>query len=119
MLSKLFQRKQNKKQSSRNAQSHADRLIRMVDQAGVELFHDQFDDSLAYVPVGNHKEIWSLKSKQFKQWLGRLFWQATGKAASSKALSDSLNVLEAQARFEGKRYTIHNGAIFHRHPRWI
>jgi hypothetical protein len=48
-----------------------------------------------------------VRSRPFRQWLGRCFYQSTGKPARSQMLADALAHFEAQARFDGPCLAVH------------
>lgn len=113
-------RKQRKGGESEKQESQADRLVALVTTEGVELFHDDLGDGFARVPVREHREIWRCgsKSKDFKRWLARQFWESEQKAPNSDALSAALNVIEAKARFDGEEHRLHNRVAFHEDAIW-
>jgi len=105
--------------SESGRKSQADRLVAMALRNGIELFNDQYGEPFARVRVQNHKEILSLKGRNFKRLIAHLFWQEKGKGLSSEALKTALNVLEGKAIFEGPQHKLHNrvaildGAIYY------
>ena len=103
---------------SSKRESQADRLVALVTTEGVELFHDDLNESFARVPVHNHREVWRCCSKDFRRWLAGRFWQSEEKALGSDALSAALNVIEAQARFEGEEQRLHNRVARHDGAIW-
>jgi len=111
-------RKQSGEGDTEKQESQADRLVNLVVADGVELFHDDLGDGFARVPVRNHREVWRCRSKDFRRWLARRFWQSEAKALNSDALSAALNVIEAKARFEGEEHRLHNRAAFHQDAIW-
>lgn len=74
--------------------------------SSVEMFHDD-DKAYARILVGDHRETWRLRRKQFKTWLRRQFYLATKTAIGSQALDDALGVLEGKALFEGPQVKTH------------
>src|SRR5688572_9269814 len=54
----------------------------------------------ATVPAGSHREHWPLKTKGFRRWLARRFYESTGQAPGAQALQDALTTLEGRALFE-------------------
>jgi DNA primase len=98
--------------------SQADRMVKLVLGGEVTLFHDQLGDGMARVRVGNHWEIWRCRSKDFRRWLARGFWQAEGKAANAEALNSAINVIEATARFDGAEHALHNRVAWHDGAIW-
>jgi hypothetical protein len=119
-LARRSGQKQPKGGESDKQESQADRLVALVTAEGVELFHDDLGDGFARVPVGEHREIWRCgsKSKDFRRWLARQFWESEQKAPNSDALSAALNVIEAKARFDGEEHRLHNRVAFQEGAIW-
>ena len=65
-----------------------------------ELFHTAGGVAYADFIAGGHRESWPIRSKQFRIWLRRCYYQATGAAASSAAIATALDLLEARAQFD-------------------
>lgn len=97
-------------------ESQATQLVELVKDA--ELFAEPENDTYATLPVGDHKETWSLKSSGFRQLLSRRYYEAQQQAPSAQAIKDALCVLEGKALFEGKSRSVytriaeHEGAIY-------
>src|SRR5262249_21979630 len=91
----------------RKRKSQADILIEMALESGAELFHTPVDDSYISFDVNDHRETWPVRSKATRQWLTRGFYRVTQKAPNSEAMKTALNLLEAKARFDGKRHDVH------------
>src|SRR5436189_1011798 len=72
-----------------------------------ELFHTVIGTAFADITVDGHRETWPIRSKRFRGWLRRRYYQATGGAASAAELRSALDLLEAQAQFDGPERTIH------------
>jgi hypothetical protein len=68
--------------------------------AGIELFHTPEMVAYASLRVGEHREIWPIKSKGLRGWLTREFYQKHGKPPASQGMQDALSLLEARARFD-------------------
>jgi hypothetical protein len=77
----------------------ADMLINLASAAG--LFHAADGTAFADIDVGGHRETWAVRTKGFRRWLARQFFEETGGAPSSEALRSALNVIEAKAHFDG------------------
>src|SRR5262249_23998340 len=60
-------------------------------------------DSVAYVDIeiDGRRETWSIKSKGFRRWLVRVYYETTGTAPNSEALQTALGLCEARAHFDG------------------
>ena len=83
----------------------ADILIELSSIA--ELFHDRDDVGYARFDVNEHRENWPIRSKGFKRWLLRGFYESTQSAASSDATQAALGVLEARAQFDAPEHEVH------------
>ena len=77
----------------------ADVLIALAAEA--DLFHAVDSTGYADFEVNGHRETWAIRSKMFKRWLARRFYEETSKAPNSEALQSALNVIEANALFTG------------------
>lgn len=96
--------------------SQATQLVELADVA--DFFHTPERKAYAFMPVGEHREIWPLSSKQFRQWLARRFYETFKRTPSAQAITDALGVLEGKALFEGEEHKVHmrvaehDGAIY-------
>ncbi len=99
-------------------ESQADRLVKLVISNGVELFHDDLGEGFARVPVGQHREVWRCRSRDFRRWMAGRFYQSEEKAPGSDALTAALNVIEAKARFDGEEHRLHNRVALHDGAIW-
>jgi hypothetical protein len=78
--------------------SQATQLVALA--AEVELFPTPDGQAFATLSIEGHRETWPLRTRQFKAWLQRRFYLATGRAPNTQALQDALGVLEGRALFE-------------------
>ncbi|MCJ7443954.1 MAG: hypothetical protein MUO26_05405 [Methanotrichaceae archaeon] len=85
-------------------QSAATNLITIALTEIVELW--KTSDSLLYatIKINEHLENYQLESKQFKQWLSRLYYIERKKSPLDQVLKDTIRVLGGVAQFEGKTY---------------
>ena len=79
--------------------TQADILIDLAGEA--DLFHSPDGTALADILINDHRETWPVRTKGFRRWLARQFYEQTGGAPSSEALQSALNVIEAKAHFDG------------------
>ena len=89
--------------------------------AGTELFTTP-GDQIAYAAfeIDDHREVWPLRSRGFKTWLGRRLYEETNgkKTASAQAITDALVTIEGAAMFDGAvrevylRVAHHNGRYY-------
>jgi hypothetical protein len=65
-----------------------------------ELFHTAAGTAFADITVDGHRQTWPIRSKRFRGWLRRRYYQATGGAASAAEIRSALDLLEAMRRAE-------------------
>jgi hypothetical protein len=87
------------------APKQADILIDLAQS--VELFHAPDGTGFADLDINGHRETWPIRSKGFRRWLTRRFFEATAGAPSSEALYSALNVIEARAHFDAQERVVH------------
>ena len=83
----------------------ADMLIELAQET--ELFHSPDATGFADLQVSAHRETWPVRTKGFRRWLARRFFESTGGAPNSEALQSALNVIEAKAHFDGPEREVH------------
>ena len=66
-----------------------------------DLFHTATGIAFADIIASSHRETWPIRSKRFRGWLRRCYYQATGSAASAAEIRSTLDLLEARAQFDG------------------
>src|SRR6516164_8288941 len=77
-------------------------------------------DSVAYVDVeiDGWRETWPVRSRGFRRWLVRVYYETTGMAPNSEALQTALALCEARAHFDGPEREVYtriggaNGKIY-------
>ncbi len=79
------------------------RLVRLVEQSAVRLFHDELDLSYASIPVDGHREIHPVRSRKFKRWLRRELRTRTGAVANAQAIEEAVETLCAEAEFDAEQ----------------
>src|SRR5438876_1403761 len=72
-----------------------------------ELFHTTAGTAFADIVVDGHRETWPIRNKRFRGWLRRRYYHATGGAASAAEIRSALDLLEAQAQFDGPAIAVH------------
>ena len=75
--------------------------------AGCELFHDDGGDAYATFLSGKQRATWPVRSRHFKRWLSREFFNSQGSAPGSQALNDAFQVIEGMAMFDGPEINVH------------
>ena len=79
--------------------SNTDVLLNVATAA--RLFHTSDGTGFADLIVDGHRETWPLRGKRFGAWLRQQYYERTWDAPNPAALNAALNVLEAQAQFDG------------------
>ena len=74
--------------------------------AAAELFHTADDDAYASIELGSHREVWRLRDREFKRWLGKIYHDQHGRVPNSQAMNDALGVLEGNAVFGGQQHDV-------------
>ena len=83
-----------------------------------ELFHTASGVAFADFITDGHRETWPIRSKRFRTWLRRCYYQATGAAAGAAAIGSALDLLEARAQFDAPERAVsirvaeHAGRIY-------
>src|SRR5947199_1424771 len=72
-----------------------------------DLFHTAAGTAFADIMVDSHRETSPIRSKRFRGWLRRRYYQATGDAASAAEIRSALDLLEARAQFDGPERAVH------------
>jgi hypothetical protein len=92
-------------EAGRRGPKQADMLLTLALSA--DLFHAPDGTSFADLDINGHRETWPIRSKGFRRWLARCFFEATQGAPSSEALQSALNVIEAKAHFDAPQRVVH------------
>src|SRR3974377_1672952 len=56
--------------------------------------------------IDGHRETWPIRSRRFRTWLRRCYYQAKGAAASASGIVSALDLLEARAQFDAPERAI-------------
>jgi hypothetical protein len=74
----------------------------LIPNAGsAEFFHTDAGTAFVDLLINGARETWPIRSKRFRSWLRRRHYEITRTAASAAAINSALDLLEAQAQFEG------------------
>jgi len=87
--------------------TQSQKLVALVGIHEIGLFHTPDGDCWATIDIEGHKEHWPIKSKSFRRYLSQKFYDLEGKPPTSQAMLDALNVIEAQAQFEGPEENVY------------
>jgi hypothetical protein len=64
------------------------------------------DTGYATVEINGHRETWPVRSKGFRRWLTRKYFEVEGKPPGGQALADAIGAIEARAQFSDLRYPV-------------
>jgi hypothetical protein len=71
-----------------------------------EVFHTASGVAFADFITEGHRETWPIRSKRFRTWVRRCYYQATGTAAGAAVIGSTLDLLEARAQFDGSERAV-------------
>jgi len=72
-----------------------------------DLFHTATGTAFADIMIDGHRETWPIRSKRYRAWLRRRYYEATGEAASAAEIRSALDLLEARAQFDARERAVH------------
>jgi hypothetical protein len=80
-------------------------LLRISD--GAVLFHDATHRPYASITVGNHAEVLSLRSNEFRLWLRHQFFSDQDHPPCAESFQQAINQLEAEATYNAPMEAVH------------
>ena len=99
--------------------SQATQLVELALAGGCALWHTPDGEPYALIPVNGHSETRPLKSKPFRGWLCRLFYERGKSTPGAQALQDALGVLEGRALYDGQEHPVHVRVARHGGAIWL
>jgi hypothetical protein len=96
--------KENGEQRGRHP-TQPDILVDMAEAA--DLFHAPDETGYADLEADGHRETWPIRSKGFRRWLSRRYFEEIGGAPNAEALAAAINVIEANALHNTTVRTVH------------
>src|SRR5215471_14655504 len=93
--------------SDNDGRSAADRLIGLVLESGIELFHDPDQHGWASIRIDGHWENHPIRSRPFQLFLLRTYYRETRGSPGAQAIRAALDLFEAKAMFDGEEHPIH------------
>src|SRR3974390_760974 len=73
----------------------------------ISLFNTATGITYADIEIDEHREIWPIRSKQFRAWLRRRHYERTGDALDPATIRSLLDLLEARAQFDAPERAVH------------
>ena len=86
-------------------ESQATKLVKLV--SDLEYFRSSDGQPYVTLLVNDHQETYPLRSKGFRVYLQRRYFDDLHGALSSKGLQDALGVLEGKATYEGRKHPVY------------
>jgi hypothetical protein len=81
--------------------------LQLIEQNCSEFFLDQYGSPYAAVTINQHREIMSLQSKRFRNWICKTYYETIGELLNAEKLASTLNILKANAEFSGRVRELH------------
>src|SRR3989344_225881 len=112
--------KRDTKSNTGGRKTQSEMLIELIEQRQNEiiLFHNELKEPYVQMTIDQHKEIWSCRSKMFKRWLCKLFWETYQKSINTENLNATINIIESKACFNGARFILHNRIAWYENAIW-
>jgi hypothetical protein len=79
-------------------------LIKLAREKG-QFFHSG-ENCYATIAASGHEETLALRSRTFRSWLGKLFYERGGRAANSEAISSAIETLSGVAVYDGQEHPV-------------
>jgi hypothetical protein len=102
-----------------NNLKQADKLVHLVLNSDVILFHDEYEVPNARMKTAKKFEIRMIRSKYFKRWICKLYWDKYNQTPNNEAVNAALNIIEAEACFNGEEYKLSNRVAFYEGKIWF
>lgn len=96
-----------------------DRLVLLLQNTEVILFHDEYNEPYSRIKTGKVYEIRKVRSKHFKRWLCKTYWDRYEQVPNNEAVNAALNIIEAEACYNGHEHKLHNRVAFHEGSIWV
>jgi len=92
---------QQSTQAIANPKESKAELIISLAKGFANFFHTPDGDAFASITVNNHIENVRVRSHDFKQWIGRLYYMESGKSPGAQPVKDAMEILEGEGKFDG------------------
>jgi hypothetical protein len=83
----------------------ADNLVKLA-RSGARFFCAPDETGWGAIAIDGRREVWSLRSKGFRKWLIRQYYETSGRAPTSDGLTQALLTLDAVARYDGEQHPV-------------
>ncbi len=96
ILEKKLIEVEEKQQFPENNQE-VSKILKLIENCGVELFHDELGEPYANIPQGSGSQTMRIGSTRFNRWMSKLIWDKMHKAPRGEVRSNIISILEARA----------------------
>lgn len=104
-VSALFDAAKPAEDDKRRRKTQTTTLLDVAEEA--ELFHTSDGDAYATITVKGHRQTWPLRSRGFRDWLSKRYYESEGSIPNAQALQDATNALHGMARHDGPELEVH------------
>lgn len=84
----------------------------------LQFFHNELKEPFVQIVIENRKEIWACKSKMFKRWLAKIYWETYQKSINNENLNSAINIIESTACFDGDQFILNNRTAWYDNAIW-
>jgi hypothetical protein len=93
--------------SGKKEESQAKKILSLVGESDIELFHDSEPRPYVTFTVGSHRETHALESRRIRRWLAYEYYRKHRSAPNPEAVNMARLTLEGRALFEGPQHEVH------------
>ena len=86
---------------------HLKSYLASVREQCEELFVNQYGEPYTAVKIREHLETLNLNHTRFRNWICRSYYELEGKVPNSENITNTLNILKANAEFDGNSKELH------------
>lgn len=108
----------NKGSDNEEKPKQSNKLVSLIKHANVKLFVDEYGEPYARFREVDLFQSRQIKSKHFKRWLCKKYWDKYNDVPNSESVNSALNIIEAQAFFNGQQFKLHNRVALHESSIW-
>lgn len=99
-------------------ESEATKIVSAVEDIGVILFRNEFNEPYANIPFDKHRRSVKIESKEFKSWLSKFVWDKNKKVIPTATKTNIVETLAAKAFCEGEILSLHNRVAWYDESLW-
>lgn len=93
-------------------ESQADKLVYAAFDSCKEFFCDETGRAFAAIQKNDSLMVYAIRSREFKTWLAKSFYDSEGKTPNVVAMNSALSVIEGEALFNDKKHELKNRVAY-------